>query len=241
MLVIPAIDISEGRCVRLKQGDMGQKTVFADSPVEVAQQWASQGAEVLHIIDLDGAITGASANLEATSQILNVIDIPIELGGGLRIRDDVARVLDLGVRWAIMGTTALADRAEFQKCLAEFGDRIIVGIDARDGRVALQGWTETSEVLATRLATEMEDIGVARMIFTDIATDGMLAGPNVAGTQSIAEAVSVPIIASGGVTSLDDIRKLRMIEHLGVVGCIVGRALYSGTISLSEAISVTMD
>ena len=158
----------------------------------------------------------------------------------MRTRDDVARVLDLGVHWAIMGTAALADVDELERCLGEFAHRMIVGIDARDGQVATEGWTETSSVEAIEFARRMEALGVARMIFTDIATDGMLAGPNVGSTRRMAEAVSVPIIASGGITTLDDIRSLRMLEHLGVTGCIVGRALYSGTIDLREAIGVGM-
>lgn len=237
MLILPAIDLSDGKCVRLKQGDMNQKTVFSDDPAQMAVRWADAGAQVLHLVDLDGAMVGRSANLEAVGRILEAIEIPVELGGGLRTRDDVARVLDLGVKWAIMGTSALSKPQELKRCLKEFGDRIIVGIDARDGRVAVQGWTETSDVSALDLAREMEALGVRRIIFTDIATDGMLAGPNVESTRAIAEAVSVDIIASGGVTTLNDLRVLKTLERLGVVGAIVGRALYSGTIDLAEAIA----
>lgn len=237
MLILPAIDLSDGKCVRLKQGDMNQKTVFSDDPAQMAVRWADAGAQVLHLVDLDGAMVGRSANLEAVGRILEAIEIPVELGGGLRTRDDVARVLDLGVKWAIMGTSALSKPQELTRCLKEFGDRIIVGIDARDGRVAVQGWTETSDVSALDLARKMEALGVRRIIFTDIATDGMLAGPNVESTRAIAEAVSVDIIASGGVTTLNDLRVLKTLERLGVVGAIVGRALYSGTIDLAEAIA----
>ncbi len=237
MLILPAIDLSDGKCVRLKQGDMNQKTVFSDDPAQMAVRWADAGAQVLHLVDLDGAMVGRSANLEAVGRILEAIEIPVELGGGLRTRDDVARVLDLGVKWAIMGTSALSKPQELKRCLKEFGDRIIVGIDARDGRVAVQGWTETSDVSALDLARKMEALGVRRIIFTDIATDGMLAGPNVESTRAIAEAVSVDIIASGGVTTLNDLRVLKTLERLGVVGAIVGRALYSGTIDLAEAIA----
>lgn len=237
MLILPAIDLSDGKCVRLKQGDMNQKTVFSDDPAQMAVRWADAGAQALHLVDLDGAMVGRSANLEAVGRILEAIEIPVELGGGLRTRDDVARVLDLGVKWAIMGTSALSKPQELTRCLKEFGDRIIVGIDARDGRVAVQGWTETSDVSALDLARKMEALGVRRIIFTDIATDGMLAGPNVESTRAIAEAVSVDIIASGGVTTLNDLRVLKTLEPLGVVGAIVGRALYSGTIELAEAIA----
>lgn len=237
MLILPAIDLSDGKCVRLKQGDMNQKTVFSDDPAQMAVRWADAGAQVLHLVDLDGAMVGRSANLEAVERILKAIKIPVELGGGLRTRDDVARVLDLGVKWAIMGTSALSKPQELKRCLKEFGDRITVGIDARDGRVAVQGWTETSDVSALDLARKMEELGVRRIIFTDIATDGMLAGPNVESTRALAEAVSVDIIASGGVTTLNDLRVLKALEPLGVVGAIVGRALYSGTIDLAEAIA----
>ncbi|MCE5217365.1 1-(5-phosphoribosyl)-5-[(5-phosphoribosylamino)methylideneamino]imidazole-4-carboxamide isomerase [bacterium] len=237
MLILPAIDLSDGKCVRLKQGDMNQKTVFSDDPAQMAVRWADAGAQVLHLVDLDGAMVGRSANLEAVERILKAIRIPVELGGGLRTRDDVARVLDLGVKWAIMGTSALSKPQELKRCLKEFGDRITVGIDARDGRVAVQGWTETSDVSALDLARKMEELGVRRIIFTDIATDGMLAGPNVESTRALAEAVSVDIIASGGVTTLNDLRVLKALEPLGVVGAIVGRALYSGTIDLAEAIA----
>ena len=238
MQVIPAVDISEGKCVRLKQGDMNQKTVFSDDPAQMADRWANRGAPLIHIVDLDGAVGGSSANLDAVLSIIQTILIPVELGGGLRTREDVARVLDLGVRWVVMGTSALADRPELEKCLEEFGERIIVGIDARDGRVAAQGWTQTTDVEAVALAREMEEIGVQKIIFTDIGADGMLAGPNAGTFAEVAEAVSIPIIAAGGITTLDDIRKLKLLEDFGVAGCIIGRALYSGTIDLKEAIRV---
>ena len=239
MLVIPAIDISEGRCVRLRQGDMAQKTVFSDDPAAMARRWSEAGAEVLHVVDLDGATTGGPASLEAVAAIVGAIDIPVELGGGLRTAKDVARVLDLGVRWAIVGTSAIADPDELTRCLDRFGDQIIVGIDARDGRVAVEGWTRTSDVAAADLARKVTDLGVATLIFTDIATDGMLSGPNLDSTRSIAEQVSVPVIHSGGITSLDDIRRAATLEDVGVVGCIVGRALYTGDIDLAQAIGLT--
>lgn len=238
MLVIPAIDLAQGQCVRLQQGDMGRKTVFATDPAEVARRWEDQGAELIHVVDLDGAMQGRPANLASVAAIVKAVQVPVELGGGLRNHHDVARVLDLGVRYAIMGTSALADRPEFEYCLARFGGAIIAGIDARDGRVAVQGWTETSDVSAVELGQQLGSLGVARIIFTDIATDGMLSGPNISSLQAMLQAVSVPLVASGGVTTLDDIRKLMLLEPAGLIGCIVGRALYSGTIVLSEAIRV---
>lgn len=238
MLIIPAIDIADGHCVRLKQGDMQQKTVFSDDPAAMAARWEEQGAQVIHVVDLDGAMAGSPVSLDAVQAILQAVTIPVELGGGLRRRDDVARVLDMGVRWAIMGTSALSKRRELERCVKDFGERIIVGIDARDGRVAVAGWTETSDVSALDLARRVETLGVGRIIFTDIATDGMLQGPNVESLRGMAEAVKLPVIASGGITTLNDIRSLRMLEPLGVIGCIVGRALYSGTVSLAEAVRV---
>lgn len=222
--------------MRLQQGDMARKTVFGKDPAPIAARWAEAGAEVIHVVDLDGAVGGSSANLGAVGRIVKSAGRPVELGGGLRTVDDVARVLDLGVQWAIMGTAALENRDELAACLQRFPGQIIVGIDARDGRVAVKGWVETSDVSALDLARDMAAMGVTRVIYTDIATDGMLAGPNLAGNRALAEAAPLEVIASGGVTTLEDIRALRMLEPFGVVGCIVGRALYSGTIDLTEAI-----
>lgn len=238
MLVIPAIDLSEGKCVRLQRGDMNAKTVFSNEPVEVAQRWANEGAEMIHIVDLDGAVSGTSANFDAVRDIIAAVPIPVELGGGLRTVEQVARVLDAGVKWAILGTAAISNRPELEKSLKRFGERIIVGIDARDGRVAVQGWTQTSDVEALELAKQMEQLGVGKIIFTDINTDGMLSGPNIPAMKAMVQAVGIPVIASGGVTMLEDIRKLRGLERFGLEGCIVGRALYSGTIALAEAVMV---
>lgn len=237
MLVIPAIDLADGKCVRLRQGDMDQRTVFSDEPAQIAERWQAAGAERIHVVDLDGAVGGQSKNLEAVGQILRAVTCPVELGGGLRTRDDVARVLEMGVQWAIIGTSALANPEETARCLAEFPGRIIAGVDARDGRVAVKGWVETSDVSAARLAQQLQDQGVTQIIFTDIATDGMLAGPNIASVKTLAESLDIGVIASGGVTSLNDVRQLRLLEPSGVIGCIVGRALYSGTMDLREAIA----
>ena len=225
MLILPAIDLSDGQVVRLRRGEMTQKTVYSDDPAAMARRWQDEGGQVLHVVDLDGALTGASANLAAVRGILKAVSIPVELGGGLRTRDDVARVLDLGVQWAIMGTSALRDRLALEAALAEFADRVIVGIDARDGFVAVEGWVEASQTTAVDLAREMEKLGVSRLVCTDIATDGMLQGPNLASLRAIAGAVATPIIASGGVTSLADIRALKAVEGEGIVGAIVGQAL----------------
>jgi len=237
MLVIPAIDLSEGQVVRLARGNMQKKTVYSDDPVAMARRWADEGAQILHVVDLDGAIRGKSANLDAVAKIVEAIDIPVELGGGLRTVEDVQGVLELGVQWAIMGTAALRNRAEIEAAVARFADRIIVSIDARDGKVAVEGWTEGSDVEAIQLAQQMEQLGVQRLICTDIATDGMLTGPNLAAMRQFCAAVDIPIVASGGVSSIDDIKALRKLEPLGLLGCIVGRALYTGDLVLPEAIA----
>lgn len=237
MLVIPAIDLSDGQCVRLQRGDMARKTVFSSDPVATALGWEEAGAQLLHMVDLDGAVSGESKNLAAVEQVVKHLRIPVELGGGLRTQQDVARVLDLGVQWAIMGTSALANRPELEACITRFPGRILVGIDARNGKVAVSGWTQTSQVTALELALQVQSLGVSRIIFTDIATDGMLQGPNLDSVRNLATAIDAEVIASGGVTTLDDIRRLRTLEPVGVVGCIVGRALYTGALDLREAIA----
>ena len=236
MIVIPAIDLAAGKCVRLRQGDMNQQTVYSDTPADMARHWESQGAEILHLVDLDGAMGGQSMNLAAIEAIAGAISIPIELGGGLRTVEDVQRVMNLGITWAIMGTSALRNREAVEAAVAKFGQRIIVGIDARDGKVAVSGWQETSEVLATDLGKQMQALGVGKLICTDIATDGMLVGPNIESLRTMAEAVDIPIIASGGVSKLEDIVALKALEPLGVTGVITGKALYEGTLDLAEAI-----
>ncbi|MEN6549651.1 MAG: 1-(5-phosphoribosyl)-5-[(5-phosphoribosylamino)methylideneamino]imidazole-4-carboxamide isomerase [Armatimonadia bacterium] len=237
MLIIPAIDLAAGKCVRLRQGDMNEQTIYSDTPADMARHWASQGAEILHVVDLDGAMGGVSANLLSIEAIVRTIDIPVELGGGLRTVADVRRVLDLGVHWAIMGTSALRHREAVEAAVAEFGDRIIIGIDARDGKVAVSGWTETSDILATDLARAMQDLGVKRLICTDIATDGMMTGPNIESLRTMAEAVDCEIIASGGISKLEDVVALKALEPLGIIAAITGKALYEGTLDLREAIA----
>ncbi len=237
MLVIPAIDLSAGQVVRLARGDMKKKTVYSDDPVAMARRWADEGAQILHVVDLDGAVSGKLANLDAVAKIVEAIDIPVELGGGLRTVADVQRVLDIGVRWAIMGTAALRNRSELEAAVAQFGDQVIVGIDARDGKVAVEGWTQDSDIEATQIAQQMELLGVERLICTDIATDGMLTGPNLAAMRQFCAAVDIPTVASGGVRSVEDVRALRELEPLGLLGCIVGRALYTGDLALPDAIA----
>lgn len=236
MEVIPAIDLIEGRCVRLYQGDYAQTEVFNDNPVEVARQWVDQGATRLHLVDLDGAKSGKPENWQAIAAIAKAVDIPIEVGGGLRDRARVTDLFSLGVRYAILGTAAIENPELVSDLAGEFPGQIIVGIDARDGKVATRGWLETSAVDAIALAQQMEQRGAAAVIYTDIQRDGTLQGPNIPAMRAMAEAVSMPVIASGGVGALRDLLSLLALESQGVTGVIVGRALYTGDVSLKEAV-----
>lgn len=236
MEVIPAIDLLEGRCVRLYQGDYAQSQVFDENPVAVAQQWVEQGATRIHLVDLDGARVGHPVNGEAIAAIVQAVNVPVEVGGGLRDRQSIAELLNLGVRWAILGTVAVEQPDLVQSLCQEFPGQIIVGIDARNGKVATRGWLETSEVDAVPLAQQMTDRGAAAIIYTDIHRDGTLQGPNREALRELAEAVSIPVIASGGVSSVSDLLGLLALEPAGVTGAIVGRALYTGEVSLKEAV-----
>lgn len=236
MDIIPAIDLLEGRCVRLYQGNYDQSQVFNDNPVAVAQQWAAAGAQRLHVVDLDGAKAGKPENWQAIQAIIQAVDIPIEVGGGLRDRDRVAALFDLGVHYAILGTAAVETPDLVGTLSTEFPQQIIVGIDARDGKVATRGWLETSEVDAIALAQTVAQQGAAAIIYTDIKRDGTLKGPNIDALRIVAAAVDIPVIASGGVSSITDLLSLLSLVPLGVSGAIVGKALYSGDISLKEAL-----
>ncbi|MEY3867562.1 MAG: hypothetical protein RLZZ338_1453 [Cyanobacteriota bacterium] len=236
MNVIPAIDLLEGRCVRLYQGDYGRSQTFNENPVEVAKQWVDQGATLLHLVDLDGAKSGQSTNLNVIEAIVNTINIPCQVGGGLRDRASVSRVLNIGVKRGILGTIAVEKPDIVAELCAEFPGQILVGIDARNGKVATRGWLETSEVLATELAARMQKLGAAEIIYTDIHRDGTLAGPNLEALRELAEAISIPIIASGGVSSITDLLNLLTLEPIGVKSAIVGKAIYTGDVSLKEAI-----
>ena len=236
MEVIPAIDLLEGRCVRLYQGDYSQSQVFSENPVDIAKQWVDQGATRLHLVDLDGAKAGKVVNLKAVAAIAEAVSVPIEIGGGLRDRTSVQHVFNLGVEWAILGTIAVEQPQLVQELCTEFPEKIIIGIDARNGLVATRGWLETSEVLATQLAVQMQELGAAAIIYTDIHRDGTLIGPNLAALRELAQEIYIPIIASGGVSSVSDLLSLLGLETQGVKGVIVGKALYTGDISLTEAI-----
>lgn len=236
MEVIPAIDLLDGRCVRLYQGDYEQSQVFDNNPIEVARQWEEQGATRLHVVDLDGAKQGKPVNLPAIAAIAKAVSIPVQVGGGLRDRPSVAQLLDLGVDRIILGTVAIENPPLVSQLCQEFPHQIVLGIDARNGKVATRGWLETSEIDATDLAKQMSELGIAAIIYTDIHRDGTLSGPNMPALRELANAVEVPIIASGGVSSLTDLLSLLSLEPVGVTGVIVGRALYTGDVNLSEAV-----
>ncbi len=233
MRLYPAIDIIDGKCVRLSQGDYQKKTTYAEDPVAVARNWQAQGGEFLHLVDLDGAKSGNMPNFSVISEIARKLDIPVEVGGGIRNMAAVEKYLSSGIRRVIIGTSALRDPEFVKEAAARYGDRIAVGIDAKDGMVAVSGWEEVSRTSALCLAEQMEKLGVQTIIYTDIATDGMLQGPNTAAMEEMVKRVSVDVVASGGVTELKDLEKLK---KTGVEGAIIGKALYTGNISLAEAV-----
>ncbi|MEM8807713.1 MAG: 1-(5-phosphoribosyl)-5-[(5-phosphoribosylamino)methylideneamino]imidazole-4-carboxamide isomerase [Cyanobacteria bacterium P01_G01_bin.38] len=236
MDVIPAIDLLGGRCVRLYQGDYEQSQVFDEDPVAVAQRWVDEGAARLHLVDLDGAKAGQPENWQAIKAIVNAVNVPVQVGGGLRDRDRVSGLFDLGVQYAILGTVAVENPELVGELSQRFAGRILVGIDAREGKVATRGWLETSEVMAVDLARRMGALGAAAIIYTDIKRDGTLQGPNLDALRDLASAIDTPVIASGGVSSLTDLLSLLGIAPLGVTGVIVGKALYTGDVSLKRAL-----
>jgi phosphoribosylformimino-5-aminoimidazole carboxamide ribotide isomerase len=235
-LPIPAIDLMSGQVVRLARGRPEEKKVYSDDPVAVALQFEAAGARRLHLIDLDGALSGEPANFGAVKAIRKAVTMEIELGGGLRTRGAVERVLEAGVNYAILGTAALRERAMLERLAGDVGDSLIVGIDARDGKVAVEGWTETSQVDAIDFARQLAAIGIGTFIATDIATDGMMTGPNLPSLVRLADAVTAEIIASGGVRHLDDLCALRDLGRPNVIGAITGRAIYEKTLDLAEAV-----
>lgn len=233
MIVLPAIDIRNGQCVRLRQGDFTQATVYDADPLQVALRWQEAGASWLHIVDLDGAIAGQPVNVDLIARIRKSVSLHIEFGGGLRSIAHIEQVLRPGVDRVVLGTVALTDRALLIEALERWKERIAVGLDARNGQVAIAGWQKTSEVQATNLARELSKLGVQRFIYTDIGRDGMLQGPNFNALQAMKQASTSSLIASGGIHSLDDLREL---AAMGIEGAIVGKALYTGHIDLAEAI-----
>lgn len=236
-LPIPAIDLMDGKVVRLSRGEATRKTVYSEDPAGVAREFAAAGAQRLHVVDLDGAFGGASANLEAVRAIRAAVDMRIELGGGLRTREAVEGVFALGLDFAILGTSALRDRPLVERLAGEVGERLIVGIDARDGRVAVEGWRETADLTALDFARELAELGVGTIIFTDIATDGMMAGPNLAALSAMADATPMRVIASGGVRHVSDLLAIRDLGRPNIVGAISGRAIYERTLDLRAAVA----
>jgi len=235
MLIVPAVDLKAGRCVRLLQGRADAETIFSDDPVATARRWESEGAPRLHVVDLDGALGGGPAQTAIVRDIARSISIPLEVGGGLRSAEHVEAVLDAGARWAIVGTRAALDPVFLSEVCRRFADRIIVGVDASDGRVAVDGWTRVLDLEAVALARDAAAAGACTIIYTDIARDGTQSGPNVWSTEAVARAAGIPVFASGGVSSLDDIRQLAGIP--GVEGVVVGRALYTGALTLRDALA----
>ncbi len=237
MLIIPAIDLKDGRCVRLFQGDMDRETVYFENPLDAAKHWLAQGASFLHLVDLNGAVEGRPVHTKEVAAICRLPGLSVELGGGLRSVDAVQAALDLGVSRVVIGTAAYDNPELLRGLCEEFPGKVVVGIDARAGKVAVQGWTETTAMDAGELARRCERDGASRIIYTDISRDGASAGVNLEETLKIARAVKIPIIASGGVATLNDIRMLRPLEPQGVEGVIVGRALYAGAFTLREALA----
>jgi phosphoribosylformimino-5-aminoimidazole carboxamide ribotide isomerase len=235
MLIVPAIDLKAGRCVRLLQGRADAETIFSDDPVATARRWQSEGAPRLHVVDLDGAFGGGPAQTAIVRDIARSISIPVEAGGGLRSVEHVQAVLDAGARWAIVGSRVALDPVFLGEVCRRFADRIIVGVDASDGRVAVDGWTRVLDLEAVALARDAAAAGACTIIYTDIARDGTQSGPNVWSTEAVARAAGIPVFASGGVGSLDDIRQLAGIS--GVEGVVVGRALYTGVLTLRDALA----
>ena len=238
MIIFPAIDLRGGKCVRLVQGDFGRETVYSDDVAATALKWQNSGAKFLHVVDLDGARAGSPKNLDAIKKILDAVTIPIEVGGGVRSLDDIERLLTLGVRRVILGSVAVENPSLVAEAVARFGSRIVVGIDARGGLVAVHGWERSSTVTADDLARRIVTAGVKTIIYTDISRDGMLSGVDAEVFARLAKSSGAQIVASGGVKSIEDIRALKAVETQGVVGVIVGKAIYTGALDLSVAIAL---
>lgn len=240
MLVIPAVDIRGGFCVRLIQGRKTDETIYSEDPSAMAKKWESEGAAFLHVVDLDGAFEGEPRNLKAIREIMGAVSIPVEVGGGIRTMDAIAKILSLGVERVILGTRAAMDPEFVKEALERFdARRIVAGIDAHNGLVSTEGWTKRTDIDAVSLALQMKDTGVIRVIYTDVQRDGMLTGPNITGTRRLAIESKLKIILSGGISSLDDVRRVARLEADGIEGMIIGKALYEGRLLLTEVIRET--
>ena len=242
MIIIPAIDLRGGRCVRLTQGQVTAETVYSENPASMARRWVDAGAEMLHVVNLDGALNqNDTKNLKALEQILYEVSIPVQFGGGVRTKDDVRRLDDLGVTRIVIGTTAIENPVLLEHLVGEYGSTVIDGIDARDGKVALRGWEKFSQLEAIDFAQKVAEMGIDRVVYTDIARDGMLVGINVDTTREIAEASGLKVTASGGVASLDDITAVSRLEPFGVDSLIIGKALYEGVFTLEQALESAVE
>jgi phosphoribosylformimino-5-aminoimidazole carboxamide ribotide isomerase len=239
MIVIPAIDIRDGKCVRLLQGDFDHSKVYSDDPVDMALRWQEKGAERIHVVDLDGSRSGFPKNRDVVERIVHALDVPVQVGGGIRNLRTVEDYIGIGVGYIILGTVALKDRDFVIEACRLYRDSIILGIDAREGHIALEGWTENTGRTVIDTAKSYNDCGLSAIVYTDIKRDGMESGVNVESTEELAKVVDIPIIASGGVAGIGDIEKLIDAEDSGIIGVITGKALYEGTLSLEEAISRT--
>lgn len=237
MEIIPAIDIMDGRCVRLVQGDFDRATVYSDDPVEMARRWAGEGAARLHLVDLKGSRLGEPQETETIERIARAVDIPVQLGGGIRDLRTARRMLDTGVDRVIIGTSAALNPEAAGEVFLELGESVALAVDARDGYVAVKGWEETTRETAVEFARRMQGFGAPRVIYTDISRDGMLQGANVAAMERMARALDIPVIASGGVSTLQDIRELKSLVDAGIEGAILGKALYTGDLSLADALA----
>ena len=241
MIVIPAVDIKGGQCVRLKQGRMSEETVYSHDPVQTAVTWCSKGAERIHLVDLDGAVGGKRVNGELIREIARTVPVPVELGGGIRNLASIEFYLEAGVEWVVLGTAADKDPNLVKEACRKFPGHVMLAIDARGGRVAVEGWTEDTERSAVEVARVFDSQGIAAVIYTDIQRDGMSVGPNIQATGELARALKTPVITSGGISGLEDIRKVISLSGQGVMGVITGRALYEGTLDLEEAIRVSKE
>lgn len=239
MIIIPALDLKDGKCVRLMQGDAARETVYSDDPSAVARRWEEAGAERLHVVDLDGAFSGSPKNRDALKKIMEAVSMPVQVGGGVRSGEIITELLALGVWRLVLGTAAYREEKFLRAACGEHPGRIAVGVDARDGKIAIQGWVTGTGEDAVSFAVRCQDAGAAAIIYTDISRDGMLTGPNIPAIREVCGALKIPVIASGGVSSLDDIRSIMELEGAGVEGVIVGKALYSGAIDLEQAIALT--
>jgi len=239
LTVIPAIDLKDGQCVRLAQGDFRRVTVYSNNPVEIAKMWQAHSATRIHVVDLDGSLAGSPRNKEVIQRIVKEVEVPIQVGGGIRDMNTIDAYITIGVHWVILGTMALKNERFVKEACDAFQGKIILGIDAKDGKVAVQGWTEQTSEAVIDIARRYEGYDVDAIVYTDIKRDGMETGPNVEATKNLAQSVSIPVIASGGVSSIRDIQRILEVEKFGVTGVIIGKALYSGAVSLNEAISLT--